>query len=403
MDESLQSWQQNQGYIVTGGGQVVLFSESGKDFSDSDLPHYLLHHNQSHETFRAWLKANRRSSSVIGCWSRPIFAGGWRESSFHDTSAYNLQTPSLFIDMRFPTKQPSTRIQSLGSLCACSIADLRVLAQQHCFAGYSLPDTPRQNGPIQLNSDKHPTFTRHHIIDWNLHPLFPRKRPNCWWVEVSDETNDGDGSFKEHSSVRNPATGLPVYFERWARIPPFPKQKTKYFAARKLGGRDAVIIIVGDHFALAIDRPAVDMSLLDPVHVKKHCGGGGAMFVDYLLCHSPLETSQAMTAARDYLDLEGSYGLVQPAWIIQQSTHPWLEKAHLISVMDTVSFIPDGRSSTGIQAMHWSSNTRDGSRPHCYGAWEVLECSFTIEELNSMFQPSEESIASCQYQFRSKL
>eukprot|EP01040_Poterioochromonas_malhamensis_P024353 gene24353-30109_t len=89
MQKDLENWQKVQGYIVSGGGSLVKNSSLYTDFLPSDLPHYLINNNSSHETFRRWKDTNRRSFSIIGSWSRPIFAGGWQESSLHDTAAFN--------------------------------------------------------------------------------------------------------------------------------------------------------------------------------------------------------------------------------------------------------------------------------------------------------------------------
>jgi hypothetical protein len=399
-----------QGHIVTGGGLITLNSCLYKDFLPSDLPHYLLQNNLTEETFRRWKKANRRSFSIVGCWSRPIFAGGWQESSFNDTEAYNLQTPSLFIDMRFPLKRPTKLLSIKKDLNDCSSIDLRVLARQHCFSGYSLPETlPIEQYP--LDTKEFPIFTRHHVIDWNLHPQFPRNRPNRWWIEVNDVNKEGKGSFKEHSIIRNKATNLPVYFERWARIPPYPHQRIKYFAARKLRrnvtDRDCVLIVTGMHFAIVIDR---DMSAATALfkdkarmeHLLQHCGGGGAAYVDYLLnseLHDTDTLNLHMNSARSYLDLEGSYGLIQEtnssvpnrmiqsSWQIRRSTHPWKENHSLFCAEDAVTFeFPNLTMDAIPTKMIWSGR---GSEPslslHRYGEWEIFECSFSKEDLLQIF------------------
>lgn len=189
MDPQLENWHVTQGRILTGDGLLLRRSEQFSDFLPSDLPHYHLQRGSSREAFARWLKVGRRSASIVGCWSRPLFAGGWQESTAQDTEAYNLQTPSLFIDMRFPIARPTARLASKRSLAECSADDLRVLARQHCFAGYSLPDfTPQK--PFREGE----VITRHHVIDWNFHPRFPRPRPNRWWIELQESKM----SFKEY-------------------------------------------------------------------------------------------------------------------------------------------------------------------------------------------------------------
>jgi hypothetical protein len=97
-------------------------------------------------TFAHWLSQNRRSGAIVGAWSRyvymymciyiyyilytnsilyytiyyiplyrPLFCGGWGESTDTDTLAFNLQTPSFFMDLRCPTLRPS-------GMCVCLCA-----------------------------------------------------------------------------------------------------------------------------------------------------------------------------------------------------------------------------------------------------------------------------------------
>ncbi len=385
-----------------------------------------------------------------------MFAGGWTESTGNDTSAYNLQTPSMFIDMRFPTERPDTLLKIHRSLQTCSNFELRVLARQHCFGGYSLPESNPETDNEKL------VFTRHHIIDWNFHPHFPRSRPNRWFVEVQEPSRD---SFKEHSTVLD-ENNIPVYFERWQRRLPAHNQTTKYLAMRRKtecpllkqarqqkqssssssGGvseedRDAVLVVVGNHFALAVDRNYERVMQHMQQYLignKEHgCKGSGAAFVDYLLSAdtngSSGDADKHRQIAIDYLELEGSYGqvyehlpplssnsgvvndaglaTVRPTWLIQKSTLPWKEGGTIIAPGD-VSFQFKGANTAGSQyiakhpassntgavadtvesvsSVRWTvpnsaANGERGSNNYCSGEWEVLECSFSREELADMF------------------
>ncbi|KAJ1442214.1 hypothetical protein B484DRAFT_78374 [Ochromonadaceae sp. CCMP2298] len=135
MDEEreLLGWSFKQGYILTGGGELGRLSQPGRDFKPSDLPHFHLTQRTTRPAFASWLQQNRRAGAIVGAWSRPLFCGGWAESSSLDTAAFNLQTPSFFIDIRCPLARPDLR--SVGSLLLCSDMQLRLLARQHCFAG----------------------------------------------------------------------------------------------------------------------------------------------------------------------------------------------------------------------------------------------------------------------------
>lgn len=241
---ALLGWGAEQSHILTGGGLLQHRSMLGTDFTDGCLPHYHLRRGSSREAFRAWLEADLRSTLIVGAWSRPLFAGGWSESTAEDTEAFNVQTPSVFVDIRVPTRRPTRRFrEAYRNHSELSDEDLRILARQHCFAGYSLPDPVPTTNEVQR-------FTRHHVIDWNYHPTRPRMHPNRWFVQLKP---DGS-SFKELSTVRD-AQGVPVYMERWARREPQLDQ-TRFLALRRAaaGGRDGVLVVVGRHFALAVDR-----------------------------------------------------------------------------------------------------------------------------------------------------
>lgn len=205
-DDSLLRWGSKQSHILTGGGIIESRSKPGVDFSDEHLPHYLLKNKIVKQTFRKWLVQNVRSRSIVGAWGRPLFSGGWMESTDGDTESFNLQTPSIFIDMRIPTARPTLRLRMRQQLSECSDYELRMLARQHCFSGYSFVEPKKVNGAT--------VFTRHHIIDWNFHPAYPRNRPNRWWVETKPAAIDGNDvateSFKEFSVIRD-QHNVPVY------------------------------------------------------------------------------------------------------------------------------------------------------------------------------------------------
>ena len=393
----LLGWSDMQGSILTGGGELAKRSKLGEDFVESELPHYLLSTQQSRKQFSLWLQENRRSFDIVGCWSRPIFSGGWNESSSLDTEAFNLQTPSFFIDMRIPVHRPTSHLKERGALSRCSDSDLRTLARQHCFGGYSLPVPDPKGGPM--------SFIRHHVIDWNYHPSFPRNRPNRWWItnDVQEQrAKFGEKAFpttfKEFSSVRD-QHGIPVYFERWARRSG-DSGGQKYLALRRKVGcpiiakqkgltvkRDAILIVIGNHFAMCIDRPQAQ-----PV-LPGAPGPGGPAFVDYALM------TKNRAAAMNFLGLEGSYGQVwahasagdghsisdvlKPSWHIQRSTQPWREGEVLF------------RDGGGSNFLHWSTPSQSIFGPTILPVletiivggdeWDVMECSFTDAELAIMF------------------
>jgi len=380
MPEDILNWSSTQGLILTGGGELEKHSELGVDYVESDLPHFHKRERSSKKQFLAWLHENRRSFDIVGCWSRPMFAGGWRESSSVDTEAFNLQTPSIFIDLRIPKERPVLRLRNRGSLSFCSDADLRLLARQHCFAGYSLPVPDPDGGPLH--------FIRHHVIDWNYHAAFPRNRPNRWFIthDANQQKSGVASTFKEFSFVRDD-NGLPVYYERWARHAGDGGGK-KYLAARRQSGcpvearrlgralkPDALFAVVGNHFAVALDRP-------EPVLLPGEPGGGGPAHVDFALGQG------GRSEALNYLSLEGMYGQLwaeqpaggeggtpgsqAPTWPIVKSMQPWKEGRPLFDEREQVQLVFG--SGGMLQKFVWQGEE-----------WDVLECSFSAAELNVIF------------------
>ena len=380
---ALLAWSDTQGNILTGGGQLQRRSALDRDFEEADLPHYLLKTRKTRQTFVQWIEQNHRDFAIVGSWSRPIFAGGWKESTDLDTEAFNLQTPSLFIDMRIPIAPEVRRaLRTRGSLSNCTDLELRLLARQHTFSGYSLPE---------VDATKPLHFIRHHIIDWNYHPSFPRPRPNKWWIQT-DKATDAS-SFKEFSFVRD-ENNIPVYFERWDRRPGDGGGK-KYLALRKRTGcpaeakrlglpqvQDAMLIVVGNHFALAVDRPQPAPTFLGAP------GPGGPALVD----HALLVGDRA--AAEQYLNLEGSFGQLlsgdsdsveMPDWKIVRSTHPWREGARLFESSLGVSG-DVGYSDTVRLSWKGRGTQRELSSVLWRGfEWDALECNYTERELHAMF------------------
>lgn len=403
--EEFLQWSSTQGYILTGAGQL---NSTFVHFNKNQLPHYLLSEKISWKVFDDWLKANNRSFDIVGVWSRPIFCGGWKESGCTDTVAFNIQSPSLFIDMRFPVVRDNLLDKGKGlpqSLQDCSDEELIILSRQHCFSGYSFPEMFGRAKELAKHNDlqsqcrdvmnEHnyykygPVFTRHHIIDWNFHPSFPRPRPNQWWVEVSEDKQ----SFKEHCVARNPTTNLPVYFERWQRYPGDSAQ-SKYLVLRKIlpcqkhlassGARESVLIIVGNWFGYVSNRISTPFPSFPGAK-----GPGGPALIDYAIHQSQLAArngdmngrKQWRATAEAYLDITGCFGEVSSSkgdFVITKCTHPWLEGKRLISGDEVCISVGSNPSYshllTPITQFSWKNVD-----------WKVLECTFGELELKEMF------------------
>eukprot|EP00911_Craspedida_sp_UC1_P002794 UC1_evm1s2045 len=436
----LSDWSSTQGHILTGGGRLGHLAVKGRDFVSSDLPHTIKSQGlpTSRSVFRKWITQGKRSRACVGAWSRPLFAGGWSESTAADTAVFNLQTPSIFIDLRFPHALADKAMPSAaaGGLHACSLDQLRDLAQQHCFAGYSLVDqndvSPLRNKPPNnrlekvLDSDNGggggdgdgrggaveaglAVCTRHHAIDWNYHPSFPRAQPNRWCIEPHPS---GDGrSFKEWGVTQDPRNGQAVYFERWQLLQGGAHNDSKYsksirssapkngvattetpdtntaatvaaaaaaaaaaqgpcLALRRIAGadvdRDAFLVVVGDHFAYARDRA-------HPMPSFSYAERGG--------CAALAQAAHAQgdrQALLALLDLEGSYGRISTGWRIEKSTHPWRQGQQLIE-SGQVQLVPKtsagaAAATTPISHIEWAD-----------ASWEVLECEHDLDQLAALF------------------
>lgn len=216
--------------------------------------------------------------------------------------------------------------------------------------------------------------------------------------------------------MRDPLTLLPVYYERWARLPSpsQPPQKpshSSYLALRRRrdpplhrnSTREAILIVVDGHFTLCVDRdPALFLhdhpTRIHLEHGCKGCKGGGAMYIDYLLqqCinENNAKTEAILDLARSYLDLEGSYGTIETSvddstWCISHSTHPWKEGQSIFDFNDKCTIVVTDTSleptinGSEICSLLWEGS--NDSKAFYYGEWEVFECSYSIEELQLLF------------------
>jgi len=126
------------GNILTGGGRLeALYKAPDFPWTEEQLPHYHKLRGDTHEVFAQWKKEGKTSNLVAGAWSRPLFVGGWQHTGDHTETVFNVQTPSLFIDLRIPFL-PGIDLASKGSLEKLSDDELKLLARRHCFSGYSL-------------------------------------------------------------------------------------------------------------------------------------------------------------------------------------------------------------------------------------------------------------------------
>lgn len=223
------------GNILTGGGRLeALYTAPDFPWTEEQLPHYHKLRGDTHEVFAQWKKEGKTSNLVAGAWSRPLFVGGWQHTGDHTETVFNVQTPSLFIDLRIPFL-PGIDLASKGSLDKLSDDELKMLARRHCFSGYSLLNA----GPYSVSNA--PVCTRHHCIDWNFTGKL-RPRPNKWRIEMHPEGK----VWKEFGWAKD-EYGQHVYMERWERLPGGSGPFLALRRAKKYG-RDAVLLVAGEHY-----------------------------------------------------------------------------------------------------------------------------------------------------------
>lgn len=246
---------------------------------------------------------------------------------------------------------------------------------------------------------------------------------------------------------------------------PLQHQHTKYLALRKLRTcpallkqqglppqKDAVFVIVGQHWCLAVDRDYSSLEVYiqqQQMQRKKNKqqqnmmmneqqsnvttlpGGGGPAFIDALLSSSDDNSDYEFRrkVAEDYLSLEGSYGVIRKnivrnaikntataaavassVFCIERSTMPWKEGTVLAGLGDNnnrgsnnIRLEFDSAAATSkLIAFHWYIEDNNSHRHYddyiesvtnsaCIGEWEVLECSFNRVELEHLFGSNSSS------------
>ena len=164
-----------------------------------------------------------------------------------------------------------------------------------------------------------------------------------------------------------------------------------------------MLVVVGNYFAVASDR----LHPLPDLQGYEGPQGGMAALVDFALGESG--NSSLRSQAERLLDLTGSFGEVYtveadddndsnatsavPEWRISKSTMPWNEGKRMFSECSVTLRWRDDHHQTapGNSISHFESLVLHSiiscSSDGFVQDWEVLECSFTEEELNRMFSP----------------
>jgi hypothetical protein len=249
-------WSNKQRRILTCNGMADSFytHDRGFPFTDEELPHYILSKQfncanplYSHTVFKQWKENDKEqkrkklicitpplrtsmSLSIVGAWKRPLFYGGFEHSTDVDETVINLQSSTLFIDLRIPVlsrnilfdinyvekKSSCHAIQSIHDL---TIEQLKYYGRQHIFAGYSKITRKDESSIRDLDY-----CTRHHCIDWNYVGI-SRTRPNKWFIEfpplatfpTAKMNSTRHDVWKEYSFATD-SNQQHYYCERWERL-----------------------------------------------------------------------------------------------------------------------------------------------------------------------------------------
>ena len=334
------AWSHKQGRILTANGKALeLYTEQrGFPFEKDELPHYHLAGGNTHQVFHSWLPIP--SSPICGAWKRTLFYGTWEHSTEDDEIVYNVQTNSLFIDLRIPTTRQQVLPENCTSLASLTDKELRLYARQHVFGGFS-KITKERNREV---------CTRHHCVDWNYVGT-PRPRPNKWWIEMHPDNN----VWKEWAYATDDY-GQQYYMERWERLEGGAAEQR--LALRKKEGVDGILVVVGDHFNYLVGR-----CIIGTEEVQTSLVG---------VVGTALSKGDRATA-ESFLHMEAGHGRVSTGWKIDAAIQPWKEGTILFDDED-IRVVGDSIDSCHVL---W-----DGTR------WDVYESSFkTVGQLRDVLCP----------------
>ena len=389
----LLDWTSKQGRILTANGQAEKYytPTRGYPFEENELPHYYLL-STTHDTndvFASWARARARSTRkegdtttttslkqkkkhnivCCGAWTRTLFVGGFEYSTNQQEDVYNIQTNTLFIDMRIP-KLGNSKIQELDgndddeqkkkkkktkkTLEELTNDQLRLYARRHAFAGYTI-----------LEQHQHrDVCTRHHCIDWNFVGK-GRNRPNKWFVQMHpNHTN----IWKEFAFAKDDHDQH-YYFEQWERLDGDANGEGLVLALRKRKEKqeknnvrdDGIIVIVGDHFNYIFSRK---------VQGDEETYGKSTL-VDLI---DAAVQSGDRKSAEAYLSIDAGHGTISSGWKIDCALQYWKEGMCLFSNEDSGMKI-DGGSDMDSCSFTWNG-----------GAWDVYESSHqNLDELQFLF------------------
>ena len=326
----LLDWSAKQGRILTAEGKALQYysQENGYLYRDDELPHYYVERGISHSIFRQWAIQDyeRESSSllsidcknnispsaqtndnihqnisspIIGVWDRPLFAGKWEHTTNKDEIVYNIQTKTLFVDLRIPRNRLCDKLPL--SFEMMNNEQLRIYARTHVFGGYSKIATQ--------SHDRRPICTRHHCLDWNYIPGKPRPRPNKWYIEKFNKDIWNESSFATDEYKQS------YYTERWERRKGDDNGNGLRLAMRKKkvhrDDSDGILVVTGNHFNYILGRQLFDYEMSYP---------NAKSLVE--LVDAAIENNDRDTAIIYLSRLDGGPGTISSNWEIDCSIQP---------------------------------------------------------------------------------
>lgn len=398
-------WTHKQGRILTANGKANEYyvAERGYPFTEDELPHFHLMKKTTHQAFAQFQKAQAQLASKsksksssgsnsdtkfkvpCGAWKRPLFMGAWEHSTSNDEHVYNIQTNTLFIDLRIPTTisifKPTTFTFTHSCFNKLSDLELRLYARQHAFAGFTV---------FSYEKNRHlPIGTRHHCIDWNFVGV-PRTRPNKWFIEMKSEPNSNSNCqmWKEWAYAKD-HHDQHYYMERWERLNGdengdglvLAMRKAKAFGAKQ----DGVLVVVGKHFNYIHDR-------IVPESRQNH---SFATLVD--LVDTSLQNNDRATA-EPYLRIDAGHGIIQPSgnWIIDCAIQSWRHGTSLFHSNGMAFNCPQVIEKEGSGKEQ--EQEHDGIASSCQvlwnnEKWDIIECNLeSAQQLSELFHVKTDTI-----------
>ena len=224
-------------------------------------PHVHMLAGNTHEVYwrlREQIGSDERGAAMIaGAYSRPLMMqnANFFVQTESELNVVDLQTHSLFVDIRIPTDRLRTGAGSLAEMTPQALQDL---ARCHCFAGYSVV-----NYDI-AGYEGLPVCNRLHCIDWA--PIDGDKNNNQWrvqpvwdkggWVELGVLKDEfAQAAYVEHwETLPGTREGPFLALRRAAGEPslPWPTMPTLTVVVLFRGpgqGRDAILVVAGGHLS----------------------------------------------------------------------------------------------------------------------------------------------------------